>query len=266
MGRTSGRSRAGLASSTSRLARTEKLAALGQLLAGVAHEINTPVTAIVGNIEPISRTLAALRSHLTTAHDDEGTRLVQQLLAMFDVLARGAERTAAVVSDLRAFSRSNDRTPVLTDVHQVLDVCLRLLRPRWHGRITIHPSHGVPLPVHAAEGQLHQVFLNLLANACDAITGDGNIWITTTHTPAGELAVTVRDDGCGMSPDQREHAFDPFFTTKAAGHGTGLGLSITAEIVHAHGGSIDLHTAPGVGTTFTVRLPQHGGQQHVQLG
>lgn len=236
------------------LLQTEKMASLGQLVAGMAHEINTPITAVAGNVPPLRRELDRLRDRAALHGDATLEKIAGRMAAIFEVMARGAERTAGIVQDLRVFSRVEETQPLPMDVHDSLDVSLRLLRPRWADRITIERDYGDVPQVEAAAGQVNQVFMNLLANACDAIADTGTIRITT-RADATTVTVTIADDGLGIPEDVRSRVFDPFFTTKPLGQGMGLGLSICAGIVASHGGTIDLASTPGVGTTVTVELP-----------
>src|SRR6185436_20126368 len=226
-------------------------------VAGVAHEINTPVTSVVGNVGPLLRELERLREHAGTTGDASLDRVVGRMRAIAEVMARGAERTAGIVQDLRVFSRVEEARPLPMDVHEGIDVCLRLLRPRWADRIEIHLNYGEVPPVDAVASQINQVLMNLLANACDAIEGRGNIWIAT-RSDGDRVVLTVRDDGCGMPPDVQAKVFDPFFTTKPLGKGMGLGLAICTGIAGSHAGTIEVASEPGRGTTFTVTLPLRG--------
>lgn len=236
------------------LLHVEKMAALGQLTAGLAHEINTPVTAVLGNVSPLWSEISRLCDH-ATLHDDSGLEVsIGRLRAIVGVISRGAERTAGIVQDLRVFSRVGEITMLPTDVHEGIDVSLRLLRPRWADRIEVYKDYGAVPPIEASAGQLNQVFVNLLANAFDAIEGPGNVWIVT-RADAGQVVVTVRDDGCGIATEHVGRVFDPFFTTKAVGKGMGLGLAISATIVRDHGGSLFVNSVVGKGATFTIMLP-----------
>jgi signal transduction histidine kinase len=241
------------------LIHSEKLASLGQLVAGVAHEINNPVSFIAGNVEPVKEVLERLRALTREQSDPDVERQLDRLGRMFDIMARGAERTASIVHDLRTFSRVGESSPCATDLREGIDVSLRILRPRWTGRIAVHTDYGDVPPVEAVPGQLNQVFMNVLGNAGDAITGEGNVWITTR---ADTDTVTVRDDGPGIPPALQGRIFDPFFTTKPQGKGTGLGLSISHGIVTEHGGTIDVQSVPGAGTTFTIVLPRQQARAH----
>ena len=232
------------------LVQSEKMASLGRLVAGVAHEISNPVTFISSSVPP-------LRRWLQTAAADappEMTKLLADAGEIVDVMARGAERTATIVRDLRSFSRLGEATRKHADLHEGLEVSIRLLEPRWRDRIEIHRDYGTLPPVECDPGQVNQVFMNVLGNACDAIPARGNVWISTRAE--GDLVrVTVRDDGVGMTPEMAGRIFDPFFTTKDVGSGTGLGLAISHGVVTAHGGRIEVETAPGKGATFRIILP-----------
>jgi two-component system NtrC family sensor kinase len=229
---------------------SEKMASLGRLVAGVAHEINNPVSFIATSVAPLRQRLAAAAAEAPP----DIVQLIGEAEEIVGVMARGAERTAAIVKDLRSFSRLGEARRRLVDLHEGLAVTLRLLESRWDERIAIHPDYGSLPLVECDPAQVNQVFMNLLANACDAITGSGNIWITTRAGPE-TVTVTIRDDGAGMAPDVVRRIFDPFFTTKDVGRGTGLGLAISHGVVAAHGGRIEVESAPGEGATFHIVLP-----------
>jgi len=232
------------------LVHSEKMASLGRLVAGVAHEINNPLSAIATNVAPLKR---RLEKAVNAANGDTGT-LLREAQEIVAVMARGAERTTAIVKDLRTFSRLGQATRARVDLHEGLDMNVRLLEPRWRDRIVVHRDYGTLPPVECDAGQMNQVFMNLLANACDAIAERGNVWITT-RADGTRVAVTIRDDGSGIPPDVLGHIFDPFFTTKDVGAGSGLGLAISHGIVTAHGGAITVESEPGAGATFRVDLP-----------
>jgi len=236
-----------LKNAETKLVHFEKMASLGRLVAGVAHEINNPVSFIATSVAPLRRRLAQ-------ASESEVAAMLREAEDIADIMARGAERTVAIVKDLRSFSRLDEATRKLVDLHEGLEVTLRLLEPRWRDRITIHRDYGTLPLVECDPGQVNQVFMNVLANACDAIAGAGNIWIGTRHD-GDEVTVTIRDDGHGIAADVVGRVFDPFFTTKDVGGGTGLGLAISHGIVSAHGGRIEVESAPGAGATFRIVLP-----------
>jgi len=235
---------------TAQLAQSEKMASLGRLVAGVAHEINNPVSFVAGSVEPLRERLEAAAA-AASPEAQESLREAEELL---DIMARGAQRTASIVRDLRSFSRVDQAARKLADLHEGLDVSLRLLESKWRGRITIHRDYGALPRVECDAGQLNQVFMNLLSNACEAIADAGNIWIQTLADEQ-VVHVRIRDDGIGMPPDVVGRVFDPFFTTKDVGAGTGLGLAIAHGIVTAHGGRLWAESEAGVGSTFHVELP-----------
>ncbi|HZR84657.1 MAG TPA: ATP-binding protein [Candidatus Binatia bacterium] len=231
------------------LVQSAKMASLGRLAAGVAHEINNPVSFIASNLEP-------LRSRLdrAAASPDDAPRLLGQARELLDVMAKGAERTIAVVRDLRSFSRINEARRKNVDLREGLDVTIRLLETRWRDRIAIRRSYADVPPVECEPSQINQVFMNLIANACDAIDGAGEIFVDVAERDAA-VVVAIRDSGRGIPREQLERIFDPFFTSKDVGEGTGLGLAIVHGIVAAHGGRVEVDSAPGAGSTFRVFLP-----------
>jgi signal transduction histidine kinase len=232
------------------LVQSEKMASLGRLVAGVAHEINNPVSFISTSVAPLRRRL----ERAATASPADAARLLAEAREIIDIMARGAERTTAIVRDLRSFSRLGEAARKSVDLQEGLEVTLRLLESRWRDRLTIHRDYGMLPAVECDPGQLNQVFMNILANACDAAPAGGNIWLTT-RADGTDVSITVRDDGPGIPPDRIGRIFDPFFTTKDVGSGTGLGLAIAHGIVAAHGGRIEVESAPGAGATFRVVLP-----------
>ena len=236
------------------LVQSEKMASLGRLVAGVAHEINNPVSFISTSVAPLRRRL----ERVAAAAPAELRQALEEAEEIVSIMARGAERTAAIVQDLRSFSRLGEATRKPVDLGEGIDTSLRLLESRWRDRITVHRDYGQVPQVECDPGQLNQVFMNVLANACDAVAEggnvSGNIWISTRLDGDG-VEVAIRDDGPGIAPEVLGRIFDPFFTTKDVGGGTGLGLAISHGIVAAHGGRIDVESTPGVGTTVRIRLP-----------
>lgn len=243
-----------LRSAQAQLVQSEKMASLGFLVAGVAHEINNPVTFIAGTVRPIRKHLDRLRTYAAAHPDAELTRTIDRLTEMFDVVERGAERTAGIVNDLKTFSRPGEALPKPMDVHEGIEVSLRLLRPRWDTRVAIHREYGSLPALEAAPSQINQVIMNILSNAFDAIRERGNVWIRTTADD-GFVKIAIRDDGIGIAPEHLDRIFDPFFTTKDVGKGTGLGLAISHRIVDDHAGTLAVTSSPGRGTEFTVSLP-----------
>lgn len=233
----------------------EKMASLGVLVAGVAHEINNPITFIVGTVPPLRAALADLLTR--TAHDPAHAG-VARAAEMVDVIADGAQRTARIVQDLRLFSRLGEAETRPIDLRETLEVVIRLARPRWVDRIVIEREwRDVPL-VEASPEQMSQVFMNLLVNACDAIPERGTIRIGAQEE--GEaVVIAIADSGIGIAAQDVPRVFDPFFSTKRTGQGTGLGLAISYGIVARHGGRLEVSSTLGRGTEFRVSLPRHRG-------
>lgn len=229
-----------------RLVASGKMAIVGQLVSGIAHEINNPLNAIVNTVEPLKE---ALEKH--------GDRVQSADVAdMLRVIRSGAERSKRIVQALRNYARGDGEELQEFDVHRSLDEALELLRHELRHGITVERRFEAAPRLRGYPGQLNQVFLNLITNAAQALGGrtDGRIWVETRSTAAA-LEIAVRDNGAGIAEEILPRIFDPFFTTKQVGEGTGLGLSICQQIIERHGGTIRVSTRPGEGTAFTVVLP-----------
>jgi len=263
------------------LVQSEKMRSLGQLVAGVAHELSNPISFISANVEHLRSYVGALsaavrasanlplppsaRASLEAVHRSLGIdRALADLPDLLDDCEEGARRTAHIVMELRSFARSDPHERwALADVHRCVDSTLALLAHRLKDQITVHRQYGELPEIECLPGPLNQVLMNLLANAADAIGRKrGNIWISTRMIPAAQgsstpaaVAVTIRDDGVGIPAELQPKIFDPFFTTKAVGQGTGLGLSVAYGIVHRHGGTLSVDSTVGVGSSFTLTLP-----------
>ncbi len=255
------------------LIQREKMASVGQLVAGVAHELNNPIGFIFSNVSTLEDFVRRLRVMLD-AYRARGEKLPEperrQLAAEWDTLKvdyalkyldamiqgirEGAERTRKIVRDLRVFARTSDEAWQTVDLHEELESSLTLLNHLLKDRVTVHRKFGELPSVECIRSQMDQVFLNLLANAAQAIPGTGAITIETRRED-GLAVVSITDTGPGIAPEVLGRIFDPFFTTKPVGEGTGLGLSISYEIVKKHGGEITAESRPGEGAAFTVRLP-----------
>jgi signal transduction histidine kinase len=235
------------------LVRSEKLASIGQLVAGIAHEINNPVNAIVNTVGPLEEAINEIDS-VDPAARGEAAKDVRDMVR---VVQRGAQRTKAIVTALHNYSRTDDESVVDFDVNRSIDDSLELLRHLLKQNITVTKHYGDVGRVRGHAGQINQVFMNLLTNAAQALAGreNANITIQTKGDPNG-VEVKITDDGPGIPADVLPRIWDPFFTTKDVGEGTGLGLSIVHELVERHGGTIEAETKLGEGTTFTVKLPR----------
>jgi signal transduction histidine kinase len=230
------------------LVRSEKLASIGQLVAGIAHEINNPVNAIVNTVGPLEDAVQSIDKDPDAARD---------VVEMVKVVQRGAQRTKAIVSALHNYSRTDDESVVDFDIDRSIDDSLELLRHLLKQNVTVVKKYNNPGRVRGHAGQINQVFMNLLTNAAQALAHRDNATITVeTRGDQDGVEVKIIDNGPGIPPDVLPRIFEPFFTTKDVGEGTGLGLSIVHELVERHGGTIDVDTKVGAGTTFTVKLPR----------
>ena len=235
------------------LVQSEKMVSLGMLTAGVAHELNNPLNYIVGAHKTISQCL------------DEKQELSQEELREYlSWIKIGAERSKKIVKSLNYFSRDTNNLEEVCCVNIILNDCLLMLQNRYKDRVNITKNFQEDdVLVLGNNGKLHQVFLNVLTNAIDAVQSNGHITITTSAS-TDEAVVTVTDNGCGMEADTLKSAIEPFFTTKAPGKGTGLGLALTQSIIHDHKGTLDLSSEPGEGTTVQIKLPKAPSAPHTQ--
>lgn len=254
-----------------KLVHSAKMTSLGQLVAGVAHELNNPIGFIYSNTshlkeyteklfqiidseKNISPELAALKSEVD--YDYIKKDLPQLIKSCQD----GAQRTRDIVLGLRNFSRLEEAQLKEIDLRESLDTTLDLLKGEIKNRIQIHRQYESIPKVTCYASQINQVLMNILSNAVQAIHGSGQIWITTTALKAsnqsvGKVQISVQDTGEGMAPEVLEKIFEPFFTTKGVGQGTGLGLSISYGIMQNHGGEIQVRSEKGVGTEFILIIP-----------
>jgi signal transduction histidine kinase len=230
------------------LVRAEKMASMGRLVAGIAHEINNPVNAVVNTVGPLENLLSEMSIEADSKAD------VQEMIR---VIQRGARRTKEIVQALHNYSRGDDDRLVEVDLQRGIDDSLDLLRHHLKNSIHVERQYGEVGRVKGHAGQLHQVFMNLLTNAAQAIhaRGSGGTIKIATERKEGKAVITVADDGPGIPGEVLPRIFDPFFTTKDVGEGSGLGLSIVHGIVERHGGTIAVASELGKGTTFTVSLP-----------
>jgi len=254
------------------LVHTEKMASLGQLVAGIAHEIKNPLNFIYGNTGFLDEYVKKLQSLLDSysglsslSSEDRGRiekmkeqinyQFIQEdLHTLIDNFAEGASRINTIVSDLRTFSRMDTDSISDIDVHSSLEMSLNLLRNQYKDRVEIHREYGEIPKIQGYSGKLSQVFMNLLANAFHAVQNKGEVWIRT-RSNNGMIEVEIEDTGTGIPMENLKRIFEPFFTTKPVGKGTGLGLSISYGIIEQHGGKISVSRATPQGTIFLVRLP-----------
>ncbi len=238
-----------------KLLRSERLASLGQLVAGVVHEIKHPVRAVSDAVPELRRRVASL-ADLVTEEKREGFEEVSgKIDESLKLVSEGAARTTEIVQGLRTFSRPEEVTISSIDLHEALDSTLSLLRDRLKDRIRVVKHYGELPRVECYESQIKQVFMSVLVNAVQAIDGKGTITLTTSREAGGRLSISIRDTGRGMSELVRRRIFDPFFTARPKGGGTGLGLSISHGILTEHGGTLGVRSVQGHGTEITITLP-----------
>ncbi|TAK07448.1 MAG: response regulator [Candidatus Manganitrophaceae bacterium] len=239
------------------LIHSEKMAALGLLVAGMAHEINNPINFAKMSLENLSKALTEhnrLMEEGAALDSPEVKRLDDKINRAFSIIATGLDRTEAIISDLKAFVRKDEAQFRPTDLHAGLDSTLNLLGPELKDRITISKEYGEIGLIEAVPGQINQVFMNLLQNAIHAIPGEGEIQIKTWKEEE-RVKISVKDSGTGISPEHQKRIFEPFFTTKEVGKGTGLGLSVSYRILQSHNGQIAVISQPRQGTEFVITLP-----------
>ena len=253
------------------IARNERLANIGMLAAGVAHEINNPLAFVISNLNVMreyARELGALvkqaRQNPTPADaSDEHTPqtldpdfLLSDLDALIQESVEGANRMHGIVRNLRSFAHQSGNAQEEVEVHAAVESTLNLLSGEIIGNTTIVREILAVSAVRGDRGKLNQVFLNLIVNALHAIPSDrdGRVVVRLVQD-ASEVVFSVQDNGTGIPDSVLPHIFEPFYTTKESGRGTGLGLTLVEDIVHQHGGTIGVETKVGVGTTMTVRLP-----------
>lgn len=264
---------------------SEKMASIGQLTAGVAHEINTPTGYVANNLKTLEKyqiefnrliktyrdLLSALKltenksglsqdcqskiEEIETLHKDmEIDFLLEDVLDLIGDCRQGAERIKTIVTDLKAFAHPGDEAMKFTDINQGLATTLNVVYNELKYKAELQTEFGPTSNVMAVSQQLNQVFMNLLINAAQSIEKNGQIFVKTRENN-GFVEIVISDTGCGIPEKDLNRIFDPFYTTKPIGKGTGLGMHIARDIIQKHRGDILVQSQVGKGTTFTVRLP-----------
>ena len=257
------------------LVHSEKMASLGQLAAGIAHELNNPAGFIFSNMEALPRYLDSVDRVLASyeqasLNESDAARVsaakaeadyqnvMSDLQSIVTDSYSGAERIRDIVQNLRLFSRLDEAEIKQVDLHEGIESTIRLLSQYYSApSIGLRREYGLVPLIECYAGQLNQVWMNLLVNAAQAIGEGGGVVRIRTSSDGETALVSISDTGKGIAPEHLDKIFDPFFTTKAVGEGTGLGLSISHGIIVRHGGTLTVDSAPGCGATFNVSLPIH---------
>lgn len=256
------------------LLQNEKMALIGQIAAGIAHEINNPVGFISSNLESLRKfserllvflsvqaesiskfcpaeELARIEELRTKAHIN---RIADEIPAIVKDSQEGVDRINEIIRNLKGFARVDDNEFVSTSINETINKALNIVRNELKYVATMVTDFGYIPPIKCLPNQLAQVIMNLLVNASQAIEGHGEIRIRTWQE-GDSIYASVSDTGCGIPEDVKGRIFEPFFTTKEVGKGTGLGLPICYDIINKHSGEITVDSIVGKGTTFTIRLP-----------
>ncbi|MDW7693502.1 transporter substrate-binding domain-containing protein [Flammeovirgaceae bacterium SG7u.111] len=263
-----------LKTAQAKLINAEKMASLGVLTAGIAHEINNPVNFVQSGIRGVRNNLEDLLeiigkyNEITPENASQGLEevaalkeelefdfIVEDLQQGIKDISTGAERTSEIVKGLRTFSRSDETALKFIDIHENIDSTLVLLRKQYKNKVAIEKEYGDLPRIEAFPGKLNQVFMNILSNAIQAVNEHGKIVISTEILEGNTIQIKFADNGKGMSEEIKRKMFDPFFTTKEVGVGVGLGLSICLGIIKDHDGSIEVESEEGKGTLFIISLP-----------
>ncbi|QGY46784.1 DUF4154 domain-containing protein [Maribellus comscasis] len=258
------------------LVESKKMASLGVLSAGIAHEINNPINFVYAGINSLLRDFEDIQpiidevSNLDFNNDNLEEKIkriqllkkenyfddaIEAIPEIINDIKLGADRTAEIVKGLRNFSRMDKGVLEHLDINESLDMSLLLLKNKYKNHVKIVKDYDKELPVLGCyPGKINQALLNILSNAIDAISESGRIWLKTFKQD-NEIVISIKDSGAGISDELKEKIFDPFFTTKPVGKGTGLGLSITYGIINDHRGRIKVNSDKGEGTEFLIFLP-----------
>lgn len=244
------------------LIQSEKMASLGQLVAGIAHEINTPIGAVSSMHDTLFRTLGKMRAIIESEMPPDCKQIpkLESIFKLIDdsdhVIKSGTDRVINIVTRLKSFARLDEADLKTVDIHEGIEDTLVLIHHELKHDITIKKNFGHVPPISCYPSQLNQVFLNLLVNSKQAIKDKGTISIET-FVKSNKVHIVFADDGEGIPAKNLGKIFDPGYTTKGIGVGTGLGLSITYNIIQSHRGTIRVESEVGKGTTFTIALPMN---------
>ncbi|MFC2163478.1 ATP-binding protein [Acidobacteriota bacterium] len=245
------------------LVQTEKMAALGQLVAGVAHEINTPLGSINSNTDILRRSIGKMKNEVVKIDPECATKhpnlekMFKMIGDLSEVNMMAGDRIKGIVASLKTFARLDQAEVVKADLHDCIDNTLILLDHEVKNRIDVVKYYGNIPEINCRASHLNQVFMNILLNAIQAVEETGTIQISTWLSE-GQVWIKIKDTGTGIAPDNLDQIFDPGFTTKGVGVGTGLGLSICHQIIKEHQGQISVESEVGKGSAFMIALPAEG--------
>jgi PAS domain S-box-containing protein len=249
-----------LKTTQSQLVQTEKMASMGRLVAGVAHEFNNPIGAVISSSKNLQTGLKKFESICGETKEEicefqpQMHKVLDAMKKSHHVIDEGSQRVARIVKRLRAFARLDEAELQLGDIHQSIEEALQLLPAGWDQRITLVRAYGQLPKFTYFPSRMNQAFNNVFVNAVEAIAETGEIRITT-RLADDSAVITIQDTGVGMSPEVREHIFDPGITTKSRGVGTGLGMAISFQIMRDHQGNITVDSEAGKGTIVTLTMP-----------
>ncbi|HBG47979.1 MAG TPA: hypothetical protein DDW90_00400 [Cyanobacteria bacterium UBA9971] len=257
----------------------EKMRSLGQLVAGVAHELNNPINFIYGNLSHLKNYSNDLIQIIAKyeefknqlpeekiqeieklKEDLEYEFIVEDLSLLIKSCHEGAERSKQIILDLKNFSRLDEAMVKEVDIHEGIDSALNILESKYKDRVTVHKQYGEIPQIMCYAGQINQVFMNVLDNAAQAIEGNGNVYVRTKVIDQ-DAVIEIEDTGPGIDEETLPKIFDPFFTTKPVGEGTGLGLSICYKIIKSHNGKMEVESEKGKGTKFIIKIPVNWTEQ-----
>ena len=236
------------------LVQSAKMASLGALVAGIAHEINNPLAFVSNHLGTVTRGLDTLVPEIEAHLSAAGGRMLDKVRQRLGAMRLGVDRVEDLVVKLRTFSRLDEAEVKTIEIEESIESVLTLLQHKLSDRLTVIRQYGDVKWVSCYPGPLNQVIMNVVSNAIDAIEDSGTITIATGRADT-MLAISITDTGCGIPAAIRDRVFDPFFTTKPVGAGTGLGLSISYGIVQRHGGLLEIRSEEGRGTEITIKIP-----------
>jgi two-component system NtrC family sensor kinase len=257
------------------IAHSEKLAAIGQVAAGVAHEVNNPLAFMLSNLDSLRSYFADIKAVLKAWHESpeagkemeqriDVNEILSDIEPLLDETAHGGRRVRAIVQELKTFSRHDEAAMEPVDLADIARSTLLLTERELQGHAQLIKRLESAPVARAPRQKLHQMVLNLVVNAMQAVearpieAGQRHTITLATRSVGEDVELEVSDTGCGIPENIRSRIFEPFFTTKPVGVGTGLGLSVCALVAERTGGRIEVHSEVGVGSTFTVRLPKTG--------